>query len=90
MTIDVAFHDDNAMEYCYLSDLVFCVGSQLRARRGEGAESVIAEQEQPEEKRTVYSSLPSLGISRELSRVKSSFFLSQANTLVDQDEREER
>lgn len=56
--------------------------------RGEGAEIMIAEQ--PEEKRTVYSSLPSLGISRELSRVKSSFFLSQANTLVDQDEREER
>ena len=56
--------------------------------RGEGAEIMIAEQ--PEEKRTVYSSLPSLGISRESSRVESSFFLSQGNTLVDHDEREER
>ena len=56
--------------------------------RGEGAEIVIAEQ--PEEKRTAYSTLRSLGISRESSRVESSFFLSQANTMIDQDEREER
>ena len=89
MTIELAY-SMMTMQWNIVISRIFYSVLVVSYVRGEGAEIMIAEQEQPEEKRTVYSSLPSLGISRELSRVKSSFFLSQANTLVDQDEREER